>query len=270
MNDDLREAQRLFDATRTDAEKYAAELARINELYEKGAISQDTHARAIEMIGEKYLEAGNAAKFMADINDDLKSAILDLATNGEASFDKIAQAIKRAAFEALLFGEGPLANLFGGGGGGGGGLLGSLLGFALDLPKKADGGLIMGPGTGRSDSILLRASNGEFMVNAQSTARYLPLLKAINADTAGSLAKFADGGVIGSPGLIRAMPSALRTGEGRAVEDRRAVFEMNVSGTGNAEIRAGVHAAIEQAFGEFVRLHLPGQVRMIIKDNWGA
>jgi hypothetical protein len=54
----------------------------------------------------------------------------------------------------------------------------------------ADGGPVRGPGTGRSDSILARVSNGEFIVNAASTARHRPLLEAINAPA------FADGGMV--------------------------------------------------------------------------
>ncbi|MFJ2477123.1 hypothetical protein ACIOWI_29815 [Streptomyces sp. NPDC087659] len=44
----------------------------------------------------------------------------------------------------------------------------------------ADGGLIRGPGTGRSDSIHVMASDYEFIVNADQTRRNLPLLQAIN------------------------------------------------------------------------------------------
>ncbi|MGW3195213.1 transglycosylase SLT domain-containing protein [Streptomyces sp. NPDC001118] len=53
----------------------------------------------------------------------------------------------------------------------------------------ATGGLITGPGTGTSDSILARLSNGEFVVNAKSTAAYRPLLEAINN-------RFATGGYV--------------------------------------------------------------------------
>lgn len=44
----------------------------------------------------------------------------------------------------------------------------------------ATGGYVSGPGTGTSDSIYTRLSNGEFVVNAKSTRRNLPLLKALN------------------------------------------------------------------------------------------
>ncbi|MFF5004688.1 hypothetical protein ACFY3G_17880 [Streptomyces phaeochromogenes] len=50
------------------------------------------------------------------------------------------------------------------------------------------GGPISGPGTGTSDSIPIMASNGEFMINARSTAKYRSLVEAINADTLGTTA----------------------------------------------------------------------------------
>ncbi|MER7814086.1 hypothetical protein [Streptomyces sp. NPDC096153] len=45
---------------------------------------------------------------------------------------------------------------------------------------RSRGGLIQGPGTETSDSIHVRASNNEFMVNARQAKRHLPLLQAIN------------------------------------------------------------------------------------------
>jgi len=102
---------------------------------------------------------------------------------------------------------------------------GGFFGFAdggrpIDAPGFADGGspggLIRGPGGGRSDSILallaggkgaIRVSNREFIVNAAATAEWLPELAAINS---GRLRKFADGG---SPGL--STPSMPRLREPR-------------------------------------------------------
>lgn len=49
------------------------------------------------------------------------------------------------------------------------------------MQKFRDGGMVRGPGTGTSDSVLLAASNGEMITNAAATARWLPLLQAINA-----------------------------------------------------------------------------------------
>lgn len=139
QNELMREAQRIFEQTRTDAERYATEQAKLNVLMRSGAIDADTYQRAIDMIGEKYKGAGDGAKFFEDITGDLKSAILDLGVNGAASFDQITDAIKRTMIQALLFGEGPLAGLFGGGllgffGGGGSGT------GTLGLPSFDGGG----------------------------------------------------------------------------------------------------------------------------------
>ncbi|WP_143671750.1 phage tail protein [Streptomyces caniscabiei] len=77
------------------------------------------------------------------------------------------------------------------------------------LRKYADGGnvqlapegLISGPGTGTSDSILAMFASGatglisdtEYVVNARSTRKYLPLLEAINSDRL-KIPGFAKGG----------------------------------------------------------------------------
>ncbi|MFC4374089.1 hypothetical protein ACFO5K_08215 [Nocardia halotolerans] len=68
----------------------------------------------------------------------------------------------------------------------------------------AGGGSVRGPGTGSSDSVLARLSNGEFVVNAAATSNSLPLLEAINAGwvpsagyLAGMLPGFAAGGLVG-------------------------------------------------------------------------
>ena len=78
-----------------------------------------------------------------------------------------------------------------------------------DIQSHADGGAISGPGTGTSDSILSRLSNGEFVVRAAATSYYGPdLLHAINSMR---LPRFATGGVVGQlPAVSRAisaMPS---------------------------------------------------------------
>lgn len=55
-------------------------------------------------------------------------------------------------------------------------------GMAMNfLPGFADGGEISGRGTGRSDSILARLSNGEHVVKADAAERHRPLLNAMNA-----------------------------------------------------------------------------------------
>ena len=72
---------------------------------------------------------------------------------------------------------------------------------AIDaLPAKAAGGLLTGPGTGTSDSILMRGSTGEYVVKARAVRRYgVDFLNRVNRE---QLPRYADGGLIG-----RATPS---------------------------------------------------------------
>lgn len=89
-----------------------------------------------------------------------------------------------------------VGGLFGGGAGGQLGLAaagGSLIGMLIGGLFK-DGGEISGPGTGTSDSILARVSNGEFIVKQRQAKKFLPLLHAINDD---NLPAFAEGGMVG-------------------------------------------------------------------------
>ncbi len=83
-----------------------------------------------------------------------------------------------------------LSGFFGGGG--------TPLGMG-GIGARAAGGIIQGPGTGTSDSILSRVSNGEFVVNAHATSRNRGVLEMINSGNSWSLPGFADGGMVGGP-----------------------------------------------------------------------
>ena len=89
----------------------------------------------------------------------------------------------------------------------GSGLLGSLFGIASagsggtagNLPAlHAQGGFIRGPGSGTSDSIPARLSNGEFVVKADAVAKHRSMLEAINS---GNIPSFASGGLVGGSAM---------------------------------------------------------------------
>lgn len=82
-------------------------------------------------------------------------------------------------------------------------------------PAFATGGKVVGAGTGTSDSIPARLSNGEAVINAKSTSMFEPILSAINKagggvdwyrgegfSKGGIVQKFAAGGVAISSGSI--------------------------------------------------------------------
>ena len=78
-------------------------------------------------------------------------------------------------------------------------------GAAASAAGFASGGQIFGPGSGTSDSILgmpamVRVSNGEYVVNSAATAKYLPLLNALNG---GTVPGFAAGGYVSADQLTR-------------------------------------------------------------------
>ncbi len=68
-------------------------------------------------------------------------------------------------------------------------------------PQFARGGMVRGAGTGTSDSISAKLSNGETVINARSTRMFKPILSAINQ--AGGGVGFASGGTLdtGSGGM---------------------------------------------------------------------
>jgi hypothetical protein len=85
---------------------------------------------------------------------------------------------------------------------------GKITPFGL-LRHLAEGGPIVGPGTGTSDSVPIMASHGEFIMNADATKRYEPLLHAMNDGRLnigfGGARKMAAGGAVA--GGHAAMPA---------------------------------------------------------------
>ncbi|MEU4228314.1 hypothetical protein AB0F17_28805 [Nonomuraea sp. NPDC026600] len=73
-----------------------------------------------------------------------------------------------------------------------GGRFDAVRGFQRFAGGGGISGRLSGPGTGTSDSILARLSNGEFVVNAAATKRHERLLQAINSN------RFASGGLVGA------------------------------------------------------------------------
>lgn len=70
----------------------------------------------------------------------------------------------------------------------------------------ASGGLLSGPGTGTSDSMLARVSNGEYIVKASAVSKYgSGMLHALNE---GKLPRFDEGGPVLIPGMVAPAPQA--------------------------------------------------------------
>lgn len=144
-------------------------------------------------------QARNSARDFAEFGGSLASGFVNDLRQGASASEALANGLNRIvdrlvdmAAEMLIVK--PLMSMLGGGGGGSGIL--SLFGFAGggEVKGYANGGKISGPGTGKSDSIPILASNGEYMVNAAATRKHRALLEMINADR---LPEFANGGAVG-------------------------------------------------------------------------
>ena len=179
----------------SDAEFRARQLAAMKEVADKKkeiadyeisieqtkyeAISQITGGlrSVLEAFGEESKDAAKAAKVLA---------LAEIAINtGKAIAAGIAQS-QSVPFPANL---GAIATT----------ITAVLSGIASAIStvksaKFATGGYVSGPGTGTSDSIPARLSNGESVINARSTAMFGPLLSTLNQAGGGVAFNPAAGG----------------------------------------------------------------------------
>ena len=106
----------------------------------------------------------------------------------------------------------------------------------------ADGGHVRGAGTSRSDSIPAMLSNGEFVVNADTTAKHRNLLEALNS---GKMPKFASGGIVNTSGSFNNASAAI-TATGGSTPRTKQVFNINVTGDISRQTRNEIQAMIPQ------------------------
>jgi lambda family phage tail tape measure protein len=238
--------------------------------------------------------ASQAGSTVTTALNGMTDSLTTFATTGKLSFTSLADsiikdmiriAIQAAATQAL-------SALFGAVGGGASSAIGSITGglstataapIASALPGdsitnflnltgnvvgKADGGYISGPGSGTSDSINAKLSNGEFVVNAAATAANRPMLEAMNggAQSSSSKTHFATGGFVGSS------PSTVSGGTS-------IVFNISQGGTsqgaapaggatGDKQKTAAMQKELESAVLAVVQKHSEpgGQINKIIKQ----
>ncbi|MFD7746701.1 hypothetical protein ACFV2V_13905 [Streptomyces sp. NPDC059698] len=112
--------------------------------------------------------------------------------------------------------------------------------------KYAGGGLIQGPGTGTSDSIDIKASHGEFMMQAKSVNKYgLSFMRAVNAGTL-NLRSAASG--VSSGGASGLAGAGAEAGRGLSAGLRGAASEVDISArVMAAAVTSGVRAELEIA-----------------------
>lgn len=112
------------------------------------------------------------------------------------------------------------------------------------VPGFATGGFVSGAGTGTSDSIMARLSDGEFVVNARATKRNRALLEAINSNERVTVA--GSGGSVpatqsgGSPSAAVAQPAPRVTVNLIEDRSRAGTVDQRTDDNGQLEIDAFV------------------------------
>jgi tape measure domain-containing protein len=193
------EARRKGDTDWQNAQLAPEQIEQINQVAEAYAKQADELRQLSEWLGiAKDVTGGFFSDFLGEVRDgaNVWEALGNAALN---ALDKIASKLLEMATDQLI--NSLFSNILGALTGGVG-ILPSTAPIPTPRPFKvggpveaASGGRIAGPGTGTSDSILAALSNGEFVVNAEATSKYLPILQAMNDNL---FPTFAAGGLVDS------------------------------------------------------------------------
>lgn len=189
----------LREQLKTKDEALGDELERINMLLAAGVINADDYQRALENLFPEVKKTltdmeklgANAAKSLAStfsefLFDPFNASLGEMVKNFALSLAKmVTDLLAKKAVLALLGGLGASPELI------------AATGFA-------DGGLVSGPGTGTSDSIPARLSNGEYVMPADTVRHYgrdfMDALRAMRPNREAPVARFAEGGYVDGQG----------------------------------------------------------------------
>ncbi len=213
----LRSLQAEIDARHT-LDPVQKEMLKYREVLAKATDTQTAAIKAKIIQDMADAKAMDAAKQKQDLfTSSAYDALDSLIVKGSSFADvmkNVASAIEQAVLKAALLGTGPLASLMGTSSGGGflteiaKAIFPGPTATGTSLPAKAGGGMIYGPGSSTSDSVLMWGSNGEMVMNGAATQRHRHLLEAMNSGA--DIPGFASGGII-APSYVRgpaAMPAA--------------------------------------------------------------
>lgn len=227
----------LISASNAERERQMLVFETINQLQAQGITVTDEMRAAIEaeaaaryqqvaaydaaaLAAERLKEQQEALKAaQAEISGAFQGALKGLITDlvhGKDATEALYNAVSKLADRLLDIALDLMFSSIFGGLGGGGGILGALFRKNGGIIRRAEGGVIRGPGGPRDDRIPVMASNGEFIVNAAATRQHRQLLETINSGRG-----FASGGVVLPTGITRASSSRAPTVQAAAPVDQR-------------------------------------------------
>lgn len=269
----LKRQKDLLDEIKTSGVDYEQVLGDLNALQKTGQITTDEYTRAMDDLNKKVLEndrtlQGGYQRGLLQLKDhfgDLASlaenslvnafqaaedALVEFVTTGKLDFKSFADSIiadlARIAIRQSII-QPILTSFFG-------------LKFADGgmVPRFADGGLTTGIGGPKADKNLVAVSPGEFIINADATKKYLPLLQAINGGNLGSTSSTMQSIPMnlsaGSSSMVYAPTIAVTVEAGGSGGDRN----NSPQAIGDATAKA-LDALLEQKFTDFaMKARRPG------------
>lgn len=235
----------LNDARKAGLADDPAVIAGIQQIVEAWKDGTD----AINAVQEAQDMARESMQEWFDLGRSATRGFIDDLIEGKTAAEALGNVFNQLGSKLLDMG---LSGLFGTGNGSFG-LVGQMFGLAA-----ATGGKVSGPGSGTSDSIPARLSNGEYVVNAKATAQNRALLDAINFGGQ----RFATGGIAG-PSIPQVNTGGSSMSGGAVVN-----FAPQITMTdGSPESIARLEKAVGKMQGEF-----EGRVKKIVsrrgKDMW--
>ncbi|KAB2700305.1 tape measure protein [Ochrobactrum sp. Kaboul] len=228
------------------AEAYGREAAALQLVEDRQRRSEQAANDFYESFKSSTIGAITGANNLADALKNIGNRLADLFLNAgfDALFKPASGGMSAGAFGGFFNSIGSLIGLKDGG----------------QIPGYESGGRIRGPGGPRDDKVLLWGSNGEFMMNAAATQKWLPVLEAMNA---GRLPELRDGGGVGfsAPRIASAsipvpsIPSVAQLSGNSSVDNSRTdnsvsgpTINVTVNGaTGNAEVSSMVQEGIAKS-----------------------
>ncbi len=232
----------------------SAEIARqavegVNEAVLQGPVQAPTTAEVVENLKQGLLDTSKLADVLAGGFVSLFQSAIAGGQGLRQVLAGILQDIALLILRALVLKT--LGTIFGGLFGGGGIIPGAGIAPGVTIPGGAGGGVVHGPGTSTSDSILARLSPGEFVVRAAVVGQpgVLPRLLDLNAGDLEALNRDIQ---LVTHQRIRQMPRLRGFATGGLVEGGGGVTINNVinaqgnSGDTEAKVRRALAAEREQ------------------------
>lgn len=137
QSEEDRAALRIKEAVRTAQERFNEELALADKLLKSGAISTTEHTRYTDQLADQLANATREQERFGEVARTVEDSVIDGLMGQADAADRLKEALKRAALEYLVFGQGMFAP---DGGVMGGGLLGRFVGGLVGGLPSFDGG----------------------------------------------------------------------------------------------------------------------------------